>query len=84
MSLGDDEINNTLPFDCFYGIFGPYLDKVLCNADVVLIDRFYYFGALEFKGIDPLLKMGKAVVSMPTQGTIEALVLYCVVTFRCL
>lgn len=51
-------------FECFHGIYGPSLDNVLCTADIIVVDRFYGNGAIESHRIDPLLKMGKAVVSM--------------------
>ena len=54
-------------FECFHGIYGPSLDQVLCTADIIVVDRFYSNGAIESHRIDPLLKMGKAVVSMSSK-----------------
>jgi hypothetical protein len=54
---------STSTFECFHGIYGPSLDRVLCGADIIVVDRFYSNGAIESHRIDPLLQQGKVVVS---------------------
>ena len=68
-SMSDDAtaaVNTSAPVsvvECFHGIYEASLDRVLCGADIVVVDRYYSTGAVESHRIDPLLQMGKVVVS---------------------
>ena len=57
----------SISMECFHELYGPSLDRVLCAADIILVDRFYSSGSVESHRIDPLLKMGKIVISTASQ-----------------
>ena len=70
------------PFECFHAIYGPSLDRVLCGAEVVVVDRFFQNGSIESHRIDPLLQMGKIIVSTHSRDVLmqkmySEVVLFC-------
>jgi hypothetical protein len=57
-------------FGCFEGVFGASLDRLIREASVIVLERFYEISSLESHRIDPLLLEGKVIVSTRSFGRI--------------
>jgi hypothetical protein len=55
-------------FGCFEGVFGPILDRLIGEAPIIVLERFYDVSSLESHRIDPLLSQGKIIVSTRSFG----------------
>lgn len=60
--------NSELNVLCIHGIFGQALNYLVCSAKIIVVERYYKNSMLETHRIDPLLQIGKIVVSPPSSN----------------